>query len=71
MKVNGMRLNELMSKFSTCYASISITGLCEEYRDGLDSLMEESWYKEAQDQEVKGINIIGFDEHSFELCIEI
>lgn len=71
MQVNGMRLSELMSKFSGCCASISITGLCEEYREGLYNLMEESWYQEAQNQEVKGISIIGFDEHSFELCIKI
>ena len=66
-----MSLDALMSKFDGCCASISITGLCEEYWEGLDSLMGESWYQEARDRKVKGISIIGFDEHSFELCIKI
>lgn len=66
-----MRLGELLGKIGTCYASISITGLCDEYRDGLDLLMEEPWYKESRNRLVKNIYIIGFDEYSFELSIEI
>ncbi len=66
-----MRLYELVNKINTCVACISITGLCDEYRDGLDSLRQEPWYKENCDKPVKKINIIGFDEYSFELSIEI
>lgn len=66
-----MRLKELLRKIGTCYACISITGLCDEYRGGVDLLMEEPWYKEAQDRKVEKISIIGFDEYSFELRIRI
>ena len=66
-----MRLYELVNKINACVACISITGLCDEYRDGLDSLMQEPWYKENCDKPVIKINIIGFDECSFELSIEI
>lgn len=66
-----LRLCELINKIGTCRACISITGLCDEYRDGLDSLKQEPWYRESCDKAVKEIHIIGFDEYSFELSIEI
>ncbi len=66
-----MRLGELLGTIRTCNACISITGLCDEYRDGLEELLEEEWYKPAKNRTVRGIDIIGFDEYSFELCIEI
>lgn len=66
-----MRLGELVNKIGTCCACISITGLCDEYRDGLENLRKEPWYKEARGETVKGISIIGFEEYSFELCIRI
>ena len=42
-----MRLYELVNKINACVACISITGLCDEYRDGLDSLMQEPWIKKT------------------------
>lgn len=66
-----MILCELIEKFQACNACISITGLCDEYRDGLDMLVEEPWYEDARDQIVKKISIIGYDEYSFELIIDI
>lgn len=70
-KMHEMRLGELIGKFGTCCAGISITGLCEEYRDGVDSLIKEPWYKEAKGRKVKVINVIGSDSHSFEICIDV
>ncbi len=66
-----MRLGELLGKIGTCVACISITGLCDEYRDGLETLLKEEWYKPCRNRTVRGISIIGFDEYSFELSIEI
>ncbi len=66
-----MTLGDLIERLCTCYAGISITGLCEEYRDGLDCLKEEPWYLREKDRPVGGISVIGSDYHSFELCIEI
>ena len=66
-----LRLCELINKIGTCNACISITGLCDDYRDGPDSLKQEPWYRESCRKTVKEIHIIGFDEYSFELSIEI
>lgn len=66
-----MRLRELLENILRCYAFISITGLCDEYRGGVDSLMKEPWFEKAADQVVKGFDIIGFDRHDFELHIVI
>lgn len=66
-----MRLGELVGKILTCNASITITGFCEEYRGGVDSLLKEPWYEEAQDRLVNGVSIFGYDERSFELVIRI
>ena len=66
-----MRLGELLGTIRTCNACISITGLCDEYRDGVDLLVEEPWFKGAEDREVEEISVIGIDGYSFELCIRI
>lgn len=70
-KMHEMRLGELIGKFGACCASISITGFCEEYWDGVDSLIKESWYKEAKGRKVKVINVTGLGIDSFEICIDI
>ncbi len=68
-KVNDMKLRELINKINSCYACISISGLCDEYRDGVDYLKCEDWYKKARDRKVRNFSIIGFEQHSFELSI--
>lgn len=66
-----MRLGELLENIGACHACISITGLCDEYREGVDSLREENWCKAARDRTVKRFHVIGFDAYSFEIRIEI
>lgn len=66
-----MTLGELINKFTTCRACISIQGLCDEYRDGIDFLKCEDWYKNASKRRIKNIAIIGFEETSCELCIDL
>ena len=70
-KVNVMKLDQMLSKMRNCVACISIKGLCDEYRDGIYDLLEEDWYQESRDRNVKFFSIIGFDEYSFELYIEL
>lgn len=64
-----MRLGELINKINSCYACISISELCDEYRDGVDCLKCEDWYKKARGRKVRNFSVIGFDQHSFELSI--
>ena len=66
-----MKLREFINKINSCVACISINGLCDEYRDGVDYLKCEDWYKKARDCNVKSFSIIGFDNYSFELIIDI
>ncbi|SET42698.1 hypothetical protein SAMN05443270_0010 [Lacrimispora sphenoides] len=66
-----MKLKELMNVLTDGVACFSILPYCEEYREGLDRLKEESWYTEIKDRNVKCIVTIGGGMYDVETCIEL
>lgn len=49
-----MKLKDVINICGT-FDCISIKGLCDEYRDDIEDLKEEKWYKEAENKKVTNI----------------
>lgn len=54
-----MKLGELINKMNVNRAcAITISGLCEEYREGVEELKKEDWYKSHRNDRVYNYTII-------------
>lgn len=52
-----MRLKQYVGKLSRCDVAITIIGLCEEYRKGIDRLRTETWYQKHERRKIDYIDI--------------
>ena len=52
-----MRLRKYICKFSRCDVAITIIGLCEEYREGIEQLRTEPWYQKNEKRKIDYVDI--------------